>query len=177
MRRYAIRRTRSSRIGPLAGLSVGTKISVSATGGTTTGGGAFDIIGGLVGNHLGLGAIVASYASGAVISGGGNDTIGGLVGQNGAMIVASYATGAVAGDADNDNVGGLVGSKYNRCARRWTGGRNQLCHRKSQWLRRRPRRQCRRTCGGAFLKARLRPATPPPVRSMATLALTMSARL
>ena len=30
---------------------------------------------------------------------------------------------------------------------------------------------------GRILKARLRPATPPPVRSMATLALTMSARL
>ena len=59
--------TRSSRIGPLAGQSVGTIIAVSATGGATTGGGVFDIIGGLVGNHLGLGAIVVSYATGAVI--------------------------------------------------------------------------------------------------------------
>ena len=71
-------------VGTLVGLSNGTIVAVSATGGSVDGGdGRFDEVGGLVGSNRSGSTITASYASGAVDGGDGGDIVGGLVGNNG----------------------------------------------------------------------------------------------
>ncbi|MFZ4878352.1 beta strand repeat-containing protein, partial [Janthinobacterium sp. Mn2066] len=109
-------------IGGLVGQNTSEgRISTSYATGTVTG--AREMVGGLIGNNLGV--LAQSYATGNV-SGGRN--IGGLVGSNGGGIDDSYATGAVGGAANADpglakeNIGGLIGESTGRVSHVFSSG-------------------------------------------------------
>ncbi len=105
--------------GGLVGSNLGTIMQSSASG--TVAGGANSFVGGLVGQNVGAGGLIAgSSASGAVsvttTSTANGVAAGGLVGFNSglATITGSFASGSVSGSAVGAfaaaNIGGLVGS-------------------------------------------------------------------
>jgi len=103
-------------VGGLVGWLNGTVQNVSVSGVVTGGqGGAYQGIGGLVGDENNGALVLNSHASAQVI-GGDNAWVGGLVGAltNGGVIQSSYATGAVStGDSFGSGAaGGLVGGTY-----------------------------------------------------------------
>ncbi len=91
-----------TKVGGLAGVSLGNIKNVYSTGDVD---GGYEV-GGLVGFNYGN--IISAYATGKVA---GVDYIGGLVGNNsyGSTILDAYATGSVAG---SNYVGGLVGYNH-----------------------------------------------------------------
>ena len=110
----------SSTGGRVGGLVASNGVTDDGDGGLITnsystaavsGGGA---VGGLVGDNLHEGRIVASYATGNV-TGTGN-SVGGLAGRNLGSIKDGFATGnvtgSVTGSANEYGVGGLVGLHY-----------------------------------------------------------------
>ena len=71
----------SVRVGGLAGLNRGTIRASYSTASVGTTSGNTSHYGGLVGKHIGSGAIIASYAAGPVSPSGAGNEVGGLVGQ------------------------------------------------------------------------------------------------
>ena len=105
-----------SSVGPLAGSNQGTIVASWVSGGAVTINGVQQTsIGGLVGNNVGDGVIIASYSTASVDAGSSqvNVNAGGLAGRNQSVITASYAagttTGSVTGPGSAIAIGGLVG--------------------------------------------------------------------
>ena len=95
--------------GGLVATNLGTISDSSASGNVS--GGAFSLVGGLVGQNvfnLGAGSITSSFASGSVTV-GDSSVAGGLAGTSNGTIVASSATGAVTGGG-NSVLGGFIGT-------------------------------------------------------------------
>ena len=96
--------------GGLVATNLGT-ITDSSAGGDVSGG-AFSLVGGLVGQNgvinIGAGSITSSFASGSVTVGNAS-VAGGLAGTSNGTIVASSAIGAVTGGG-NSVLGGFIGA-------------------------------------------------------------------
>ena len=101
--------TASNTAGGLVATNLGTITDSSASGNVS--GGAFSLVGGLVGQNdfnLGAGSITSSFASGSVTV-GDSSVAGGLAGTSNGTIVASSAIGAVTGGG-NSVLGGFIGT-------------------------------------------------------------------
>ena len=95
--------------GGLVATNLGTITGSLASGNVS--GGAFSLVGGLVGQNivnLGAGSITSSFASGSVTVGNAS-VAGGLAGTSNGTIVASSAIGAVTGGG-NSVLGGFIGA-------------------------------------------------------------------
>jgi filamentous hemagglutinin family protein len=94
--------------GALAGVNDGTITNSFVTGSVTTAG-AFDVVGGLVGQNFG--SINSTHSTaGVAVSNDAHSSVGGLVGANYASIVMSYSTGNINGpEYSVQGVGGFVG--------------------------------------------------------------------
>ncbi|MBP2230767.1 filamentous hemagglutinin family protein, partial [Azospirillum agricola] len=93
--------TGKTRVGAVAGATVGTVTNASATGGSVTG---TERVGGLIGSAAAVSAIAQSRATSSV---SGVKGVGGLVGWSQGTVTQSHATGSITGT--DERIGGLLG--------------------------------------------------------------------
>ncbi|MCW2249061.1 filamentous hemagglutinin family protein [Azospirillum fermentarium] len=93
--------TGKTRVGGVAGATVGTVTNAHATGGSVTGS---ERVGGLVGSTAAISAVTQSHATASVT---GTNHVGGLIGWSQGTVTQTYATGSVTGTGER--IGGLLG--------------------------------------------------------------------
>ncbi|WP_431859162.1 GLUG motif-containing protein [Azospirillum sp.] len=93
--------TGKTRVGGVAGATLGTVTNAYATGGSVTG---TERVGGLIGSAAAISVITQSHATSSV---SGVTGVGGLVGWSQGTVSQSYATGSITGTYER--IGGLLG--------------------------------------------------------------------